>query len=170
MNWRVTRFLRPIPSSIRPIPCSNDLTVDEYDNEWNDELHEWWTRLIFKWFQTFSAIFNSSFMWPTDRASYRGAMAHLKRKSEGRRKWDEKKESQKMNWSPVTRGDGVSDSCCQSPIQLSDSPTVRQLNYVRDIILPSRIVLFTPQIMSPWFDLMGHHLKLWLMTYDSFYP
>ena len=33
-------ILRSIPSSIRPTPSSIQLTIDEYDNEWNDQKHE----------------------------------------------------------------------------------------------------------------------------------
>ena len=33
-------ILRPIPSSIRPFLGYLNLTVDEYDNEWNDKKHE----------------------------------------------------------------------------------------------------------------------------------
>ena len=36
-HWLI---LRSIPSSIRPIPSSIHLTVDEYDNEWNDQKYE----------------------------------------------------------------------------------------------------------------------------------
>ena len=37
---RALLILRSIPSSIRPIPSSINLTVEEYDNEGNDEKHE----------------------------------------------------------------------------------------------------------------------------------
>ena len=32
-------ILRPIQGSIRPFSSSLNLTVDEYDNEWNDKKH-----------------------------------------------------------------------------------------------------------------------------------
>ena len=37
---RALLILRSIPSSIRPTPSSIQLTVDEYDNEGNDQRHE----------------------------------------------------------------------------------------------------------------------------------
>ena len=37
---RALLILRSIPSSIRPTPSSIQLTVDEYDNEGNDQKHE----------------------------------------------------------------------------------------------------------------------------------
>ena len=37
MVRRALLILRHIPSSIRPIPSSINLTVNEYDNEGNDE-------------------------------------------------------------------------------------------------------------------------------------